>query len=342
MNDNGPLVSVEQLTVAIPARRGGGYAVRDLSLRLEAGQAVGIVGESGSGKSMTARALLGLLPPGVTVTGGTVRVDSQDVLSMRPRDRAAFCARTFGYVPQDPLATLNPVLTVGEQITESGRLRRGAAGRRQAAKEILRGYGLRPGQSREQQEAASLLAMARISEPQSRARQYPHQFSGGMRQRAIIAAALAGRPRLLIADEPTTALDASVERQVLDLLLELRRDAGTALLLISHDLNVVAVTCEYVYVLYGGRLLEEGPTQSVLRRPRSPYTASLLAATPSFEAPTHDIQRHSGTRTPGSDGCPFATTCPRVIAQCPTDFPPATMADDEEHRFWCHNPLPTS
>ncbi|MER5867402.1 ABC transporter ATP-binding protein [Kitasatospora sp. NPDC002040] len=273
-------------------------AVREVSFTLDRGECLAVVGESGSGKSVTARSLVGLTGAGSAVTARRLEFDGTDLTALGEAGWRAVRGRRIGLVLQDALTSLDPLRTVGAEVAEPLRVH-GLAERAERA-------GL----------AAALLGRAGVPEPDRRAAQYPHQLSGGLRQRALIASALAGSPDLLIADEPTTALDVTVQAQVLELLAELRR-GGTALLLISHDLSVVARTADRVAVMYGGRIVESGPTARLLAEPRHPYTRALLAAVPGpatrgrrLAVPVLDRPR------PGPDGCPYAARCDRADRTC--------------------------
>lgn len=257
------LLKVNQLTVM----RGEDVALVDnVSLTLEAGEMLGLVGESGSGKTVTCRALMRLLPgAGLRITGGEVLLDGRDILSLSEGQMSAVRGREIGMIFQNPTSHLNPVMTIGEQIAESRRLHF-AANRRQAREDAL-----------------ALLRQVGIPDPQNRLNSYPHEFSGGMRQRAMIAVALAPEPRLLIADEPTTALDVTVQMQILRLLSDLRAELGLAVIMITHDLGVVAQTCDRIAVMYGGRLCEVGGKREVLGGPLHPYTRGLIDCQPASE-----------------------------------------------------------
>ncbi|MFG2825657.1 dipeptide ABC transporter ATP-binding protein [Kitasatospora sp. NPDC048365] len=294
------LLAVEGLDV----RFGAVHAVRDVSLTVDRGECLAVVGESGSGKSVTARTLVGLTGPGSTVTARGLCFDGEDLTRLTDPQWRAVRGRRIGLVLQDALTSLDPLRTVGAEVAEPLRVHRLAA------------HAERPARVRE------LLTGAGIPDPERRAAQHPHQLSGGLRQRALIASALAGEPDLLIADEPTTALDVTVQAQVLDLLDGLRRE-GTALLLISHDLSVVARLADRVAVMFGGRIVETGPTERLLAEPRHPYTRALLAAVPGG--------RTRGRRlavppvdgpAPGPDGCPYASRCPAADAVCREALPP--------------------
>jgi oligopeptide/dipeptide ABC transporter ATP-binding protein len=334
------LLVVEGLSIDFPGRGGARVpALHDLSLTIPRGGSVGLVGESGSGKTMTALAILGLAPPAAEVRARALTFEGRDLTTLGARELRRLRGERIGYIPQDPLGALNPVLVVGDQMTEVERMHP-ARGRPRAARETLRAYGFGARSRRTVDRAAELLEQVRIPEARSRATQYPHQFSGGMRQRAIIASALSRSPSLVVADEPTTALDATVEAQVLELLADLRAERHLAMLLVSHDLNVVSWHCDHVYVLYGGRLLEHGPTEQLFRRPRQPYTAALIAATPDLTRPPRPRERlHAGrARDPLAPGCPFVARCPQALPICSQRFPQTTEAGPG-HRFACHNPL---
>jgi len=273
-----PVLAVNDLVVG-PAH-GGEALLRGVSIAVRPGQSVGLVGESGSGKTLTALAAIGALPRGLVRRAGTTQAVGQRISLLSPAALRQLLARDIGAVPQDPLAALDPLFSVGDQITEPGRLA-GRGGWREAA----RGWS---GAPPDRETATRLLGSVGIAEPERRARQYPHQFSGGMRQRALIAAATSLAPRLVIADEPTTALDASLERQILDLLRNRVLADGGALLLITHDLNLVAWYCDYAYVMAAGTVVEHGPTERLFRTPRHLVTRGLLtsARCPAAAAPT--------------------------------------------------------
>jgi oligopeptide/dipeptide ABC transporter ATP-binding protein len=331
------VLAVRDLTV----RAGGREVVDGVSLRVGEGESVGIVGESGSGKSLTARAVLDLLPPGVGRTGGSVVFRDRELTGLAEPALRRLRGPEIGYVPQDPLASLDPLLTVGEQLTEVLRVHRpGRRGPASDAVEILAGFGIRRRRGRMFAQAAELLEQVGIDRPRERARQYPGDFSGGMRQRAVIAAAIALKPALMVADEPTTALDATVERGVLDLLRRLREDIGMALLLVSHDLDVIAWTCERAYVFYRGQVMETGPVGALIEAPRHPYTAALIESSGLLKAGETRQRTTARERVaePGA-GCPFAPRCPRALPVC-ADVRPGAAGAGPDHEFWCHNPRP--
>jgi len=256
---SGNILEVRSLATSFATARGPVHAVRDVSFDIGAGEIVGLVGESGSGKTATAQSVMQLLPSHATVEG-SIRFGGRDLAALDRQQLRAVRGRDISMIFQDPMTSLNPVLTIGTQFLD-----------------VLRAHGTvtRPGA---RARGVELLGLVGIPEPALRMQQYPHQMSGGMRQRALIALALANEPRLLIADEPTTALDVTVQAGILRLLVELRDRIGMSILLVTHDLGVVSETCDRVLVMYGGRLVEAGAVRSVLRAPRHPYTAALLSS----------------------------------------------------------------
>ncbi|HEV7265282.1 MAG TPA: ABC transporter ATP-binding protein [Falsiroseomonas sp.] len=300
------LLRVENLSVAFGPTR----VLEDLSLDIAEGEVLGVVGESGSGKSMTALAVMGLLPIGGRVAAGRIIFEGNDITHLPEREMQRLRGARMAMIFQEPMASLNPVLTVGEQIAEVLRRHRGL-GRRAA-----------------HNEAVALLKLVEIAAAERRVDEYPHQLSGGMRQRAMIAIALACRPRLLIADEPTTALDATVQAGILDLLRGLRRELGMAVLLITHDLGVVSDICERVVVMYAGRVAETGDAATIFAQPSHPYTRALLAAIPRLEGPIGALPAIAGVVPAPADfppGCRFAPRCPHALPACEA-APPALRA----------------
>jgi peptide/nickel transport system ATP-binding protein len=304
---------------AVPVVHGVGFSLPRFSR-------TGLIGESGSGKTVTALALMGLLPDGLRAEGSalfSLGGPAVDLLSLRERELCRLRGDRIAMVFQEPMTALNPLMRVGEQIAEPLRVHRGLR-RAEAAGEALR-----------------LLERVQVPEAAERLRAYPHQLSGGQRQRAMIAMAVACSPDLLIADEPTTALDVTVQAQVLSLLGRLVTEERATLLLITHDLPVVAQLCDRVLVMYGGRIVEEGPTAAVFGRPRHPYTRGLLDAIPPLDEdlPDRHLRAIPGT-VPGlgefPSGCPFRTRCPRADERC-LAMPPA---EGGEHRAACWHPLP--
>ena len=302
-----PLLEVTDLRVTLNTALGRVDALRGVSFALERGQTLGLIGESGCGKSLTALALMGLLPDGAQVTG-SIRLDHTELTSLPERDWCGLRGRRIGMVFQEPMTALNPLHTVGQQIAEPLRLHRGL--------------------SRNQARAEALHLLERVQMPQAATRlnAYPHQLSGGQRQRVVIAIALACGPELLIADEPTTALDASLQREVLDLIGELVREDGMGLLLISHDLGVMADRVSQLLVMYGGTVVESGPTAAVFERLAHPYTQGLFAARPRLGLPRGSRLATLAGRVPAladmPPGCPFADRCPRVVDECRAAPPP--------------------
>ena len=300
------LLEVRDLTIAFPSAK----PVRALNFSINARETVAIVGESGSGKSLTALGLMGLLPSNATIPDGRVVFDGRDLVQLPDSDYRKIRGRDIAMIFQEPMTSLNPVIPVGRQISEVVRLH----------------HGLSPQAAR--QRAIELLDLVRIPDPQRRIDEYPHQFSGGMRQRVMIAIAVACSPKLLIADEPTTALDVTIQAQVLDLLDKLRRDLDMALLLITHDLGVVAEWADRVVVMYAGRKVEEAQYTELFQTPRHPYTRGLLNASPRLSAELH-YTRSRLAEIPGSItsagktyGCAFAPRCPQQIASCHSHLPP--------------------
>jgi peptide/nickel transport system ATP-binding protein len=318
------LLEVDDLAVTF-SRRGlePFKAVDGVSFAVEPGRTVGLVGESGCGKSVTSLAIMGLLPArGARVTG-RVSFEGTDLLRLSTREMRDRRGRDIGMIFQDPLSSLNPVIPIGLQVTEVLRRHRGMKG--DTAKK----------------EAASLLQSVGIPDPTRRLKEYPHQLSGGMRQRALIAIALACQPRLLIADEPTTALDVTIQAQILALLKRLVEETGTALIMITHDLGVVAGLCDTVNVLYAGRVVETAERHRLFGEPRHPYTHGLLASVPRLDAPRGEplrpIRGAVSDNIPWDTGCAFAPRCDHRIDPC-TETTPA-LEDDGLRLLRCYNPV---
>ncbi|MFD4510667.1 dipeptide ABC transporter ATP-binding protein, partial [Streptomyces sp. NPDC058457] len=310
----GPVLEVRGLTVAFGGgrRRPAVPVVRGVDLALRPGEVLGLVGESGAGKSLTALSLLGLAPPGARV-GGSVRLLGEEVLGRPERELAGIRGRLIAMVFQDPLHAFTPVLRVGDQIAEALRIHERPCPRRETA---LR-------------RAVELLDFVGLPQPSRAARALPHQLSGGMLQRAMIAMAVANRPAVLVADEPTSALDVTVQAQVLEALAAARRETGAALLLVTHDLGVVAGAADRVAVLYAGRVVETGPVEAVLCRPRMPYTLGLVGSVPRLDARMPPTPVPGTAPAPGTTGpgCPFAPRCPLAEPECRTAEPPLTGVD---------------
>ena len=314
-----PLLEVADLRVTLPTARGPAEALRGVSFALEAGETLGLIGESGCGKSLTALALMGLLPDGAQVAG-SVRFDSVELTT---QDEAAWCrlrGNRIAMVFQEPISALNPLHPVGRQIAEPLRVHKGLS------------------ESAARAEALRLLERVQMPQAAQRLAAYPHQLSGGQRQRVLIACALACGPELLIADEPTTALDASVQREVLRLIAELVREDGMGLLLISHDLGLMADSVQRMLVMYGGAVVESGPTAALFARAAHPYTQGLHAARPRLNTPRGTRLATIAGRVPGlldlPAGCAFADRCPRMIDAC-RSAPPAAVRVGAGHEARC-------
>ena len=263
-----PVIDIRNLS----ARSAAGPILRDVSLSVNAGEVMALVGESGAGKSTIAKALLGILPAGIKVTGGNILFEGTDLLALSPARLREMLGVRIALIPQDPLTSLNPSRRIGDQLTDGLRLRAGM-NRKQAFDKAL-----------------SLLDDVHIREPERVLARYPHELSGGMRQRVLIAQAFSLNPHVIIADEPTTALDVTVQKQVLRLIRDMQREHRTTLLFVTHDLGVVAQICDRMTVLYGGKVLEQGNTAEILQNPQSPYTRALLAASPRYDRPEQDLK----------------------------------------------------
>jgi peptide/nickel transport system ATP-binding protein len=302
------LLDVHNLSVQLQTQRGPAKAVRELSFSLEKGQTLGLIGESGCGKSITAMALMGLLPERA-LTFGSIAFDGQELVGLPDAAMRRLRGNRIGMIFQEPMTALNPVHTIVHQVAEPLMLHRGATAR--AAR----------------QEAIALLERVGITDAARRADAYPHQFSGGQRQRITIAMALACGPDLLIADEPTTALDVTIQGQILDLIADLVHERGMALLLISHDLGVIAENVAHMMVMYGGRVMESGPTATVFAGMRHPYTRGLFGARPQLGAPRGTrLSTIEGSVPELADlapGCPFAGRCPQAGPECAETQPTA-------------------
>jgi peptide/nickel transport system ATP-binding protein len=316
-----PLLQVRELSTQFVGRAGVVQAVDGVSFDVQAGEIVGLVGESGSGKSVTGYSILGLIDPPGRISGGSVRLDGQELIGLPRQQLRALRGRRIAMVFQDPMSTLNAVLTVWAQM----RLAMLAHGK--------------PTTAEMRRRAVDALSKVGIPDPERRLEAYPHELSGGMRQRVAIAIAFLNHPGLVICDEPTTALDVSIQAQILVEMKQLVREAGVSLVWISHDLATVSVLASRLMVMYAGRLIEEGPTDEVLRRPRHPYTQGLIDSLPSRAAPGRDLLQIPGS-TPSllalPAGCAFRERCSRASATC-TTAPAASTAGDR--RWRCHHPL---
>jgi len=297
------VLSIENLQVAFPAGGRDVLAANEVNLAVGAGEIVGLIGESGSGKSVTCRAVLGLVPFPGRVIGGRIRFGERDLLGLTDAELRRVRAQELGMIFQDPFSSLNPVQRVGDQLMETLTV------------------NLRLGRAAARAEAADLVSAVGLTDARRLLASYPHELSGGMRQRIMIALATAARPRLLIADEPTTALDVTTQARILELLTRLRRVMGMAILLVSHDFGVIAETCDRVAVMYAGHIVEQGPVDSVYRRSEHPYTQALLRSIPSLaSAVTRTPRQTIGGQPPDladlPPGCPFAPRCPHVRPAC--------------------------
>jgi peptide/nickel transport system ATP-binding protein len=318
------LLSVEDIVVDLPTPRGNLRAVDRVNLTVGAGQTLGVVGESGCGKTMLSRAILQLLPKKAKLTG-RVMFDGQDLVSLDREALRKLRGRSLAVVFQDPMTSLNPVLTIGTQLIET-----------------LQEH-LELDLSSARKRSVELLAAVGIPAPEQRLQQYPHQLSGGMRQRVAIAIALSCEPKLLIADEPTTALDVTIQAQILDLLAREQRRRHMAMILITHDLGVVAGRTDEVAVMYAGRVVERAPTPALFKKMRMPYTEALLAAIPKLDAAPHTMLPAISGRPPDPTrpikGCSFSPRCRYAVARCHEEKPALTEAETPAHQFACFHPI---
>jgi peptide/nickel transport system ATP-binding protein len=295
------LLEVDQLRVEFPTRRGTLTAVDDVSLQIKEGEVLGVVGESGAGKSMTGNAIIGLLEPPGRIAGGEIRLDGKRIDNLPYEEMRKIRGAQIGAIFQDPLTSLNPLYSVGQQLVETIRTHSdmSAAAARSRALDLLNEVGIPA-------------ATQRIDH-------FPHQFSGGMRQRVVIALALSANPRLIIADEPTTALDVSIQAQIIALLKRLCRDHGTAVMLVTHDMGVIAETADRVAVMYAGRIAEIGPVADVIKRAKHPYTDGLMGSIPVVGQQTERLAQIDGAMprlTAIPTGCAFNPRCPKVFEKC--------------------------
>ncbi|TKT82431.1 ABC transporter ATP-binding protein [Aquamicrobium sp. LC103] len=322
-NGHDPMLSVRGLQVVLPAGNSWAYAVRGVDISLDQHSTLGLVGESGCGKSMTGRVLLGLLPKSAKVFG-QVMFGGRNLLDLTETQFNEIRGREIAMIFQDPMTALNPVLTIGMQITEV----------------LVRKLGMSGAAA--ENEAVRLLDQVRIPSSRARLRSFPHELSGGMRQRVVIAAGIATRPKLLIADEPTTALDVSVQAEILQLLTSLRKELGIAIILISHDFGVISRISDEVAVMYSGRIVERGPVRDIYHRPRHPYTQGLLRAIPRIDFTDEWMPTIEGVVPSAIElirGCAFAPRCPRRRDECEATLPPLTLTDGRRLNA-CFNPVP--
>ncbi len=322
---SGPLLEVTDLTMAFKTERGLARAVDGVSFTLEQGKTLGIVGESGSGKTVLSRTIMGLITSGSAVSGGSVRFEGTEVLDEGSMQDV--WGTSMAMIFQDAMTSLNPVMRIGNQITESLR------------------HHLDMGRSEADETATALLRSVGIPSPEKRLRVYPHELSGGMRQRVMIAIALACGPKLLFADEPTTALDVTVQAQILDLLQEQQRERFMAVILVTHDLGVVAGRTDDIAVMYAGRIVEKAPTATLFSEMRHPYTQALLQSIPKLTDPSHTRLTAIPGRPPDivnpPSGCNFAPRCPYAQPRCREEEPALVESGSAGHFFACHFPVGT-
>lgn len=316
-----PVLKVSDLRIVFRTRGNTIHAVNGVSFEVQPGELLAVVGESGSGKSVTMMSLMKLLPsPPAEIVSGTARLAGRDLLTLKGEELRDVRGGEVGFIFQDPMTSLNPVLTVGFQVIEPLRAHLGLS-RKQAF-----------------DRAVALLAMVGIPSPAQRMRDYPHQLSGGMRQRVMIAIAVACNPKVLIADEPTTALDVTIQAQILDLVRKLRHEIGMAAIWISHDLGVVAGIADRVLVMYGGFVVENAPVQDLFERPQHPYTKALLGTLPTPSGESQERLRSIGGKPPllttHPSSCPFAPRCPNAFARCSAENP-ALIAFEAGHDVAC-------
>ena len=319
-----PLLDVRELYVSLATRHGTVRPLIGVSLSIDPGQILGVIGESGSGKSMTARAVLGLLPERISRTEGSIQFAGQQLVGRTDRQMRRVRGRDIALVLQDPMRSLDPTMRVGTQVVEA-----------------IRVHDRRVSSAAARARTLELLRAVQLADPQRCARSFPHELSGGMAQRVTIAQALAGQPKLLVADEPTTALDVTTQAQILALLVSLRDRLGMAIMLITHDMGIAAQHADQVAVMYAGRVVERAPARALFDRPRMPYTRALLDAIPSLRGARGTLRAIQGSppdllQRPA--GCSFQPRCRQAHPRCLTDPPPLTRAPDT-HDYACWFPL---
>lgn len=315
------LLDVRRLVVEFPGRRGTLRALDEVSFEIAPGEILGVVGESGAGKSLTGAAIIGLLEPPGRVAGGEILLDGRRIDNLPPDALRKIRGRQIGAIFQDPLTSLNPLYTVGRQLTET----------------IMTHLPVGPAEARRR--AIALLGDTGIPAPAQRIDHFPHQFSGGMRQRVVIALALAAEPRLIVADEPTTALDVSIQAQIITLLKTLCRERGAAVMLITHDMGVIAETCDRVAVMYAGRVAEIGPVHDVIHRPAHPYTAGLMACIPDMSQDRERLNQIDGAMPRLNaipPGCAFHPRCTQAFDRCHAQRPDLMPAGATRAACWLH------
>ncbi len=315
------ILSVDRLKVQFPTRRGALTAVDDISFSIAPGEVLGVVGESGAGKSITGMAVIGLLEPPGRISAGEVRLEGRRIDNLPHEALRRIRGRRIGVIFQDPLTSLNPLYTIGQQLEET----------------ILTHLDLSPRAARDR--ALSLLREVGIPAPEARYGSYPHHFSGGMRQRVVIALALAAEPRLLIADEPTTALDVSIQAQIIALIKRLAAERGAAVMLITHDMGVIAETAHRVAVMYAGRIAEIGPVREVIHAPRHPYTVGLMGSIPKIGTHQSRLMQIEGSMPRLNAipaGCAFNPRCPKRFERCGVERPGLLDAGTSRAACWLH------
>ena len=316
------LLQVKNLVVEFPSRHGTLRALDDISFDIAPGEILGVVGESGAGKSLTGAAIIGLLEPPGRVASGQIVLEGQRIDQLSADEMRHIRGRKIGAIFQDPLTSLNPLYTIGRQLTET----------------ILAHLPVTPKEAR--QRAIQLLKDTGISAAEERIDHYPHQFSGGMRQRVVIALALAAEPQLIVADEPTTALDVSIQAQIISLLKKVCKDRGAAVMLITHDMGVIAETCDRVAVLYAGRVAEIGPVHQVINHPAHPYTAGLMASIPDMESDREHLNQIDGAMPRLNaipSGCAFNPRCPKSFERCLRERPELVTVGTNQVACWLHD-----
>jgi len=323
MNQSETLLEIKDLCVEFKTMAGTVHAVDHLSYTLHRGEKLGIVGESGSGKSVSSLAMMQLIPnPPGKVTGGQILYNGKDLVKLSEREMQKIRGNEISMIFQEPMTSLNPIIRCGKQIAESLRLHRGMK-----KKEAM-------------EEAIKMMQAVGIANPQARAYEYPHQMSGGMRQRVMIAMALACQPQILIADEPTTALDVTIQAQILDLIRDLNQEMNTSVVFITHDLGVVSELCDTVIVMYNGHIVEKAPTADIFREPLHPYTQGLLSAIPRItkeRKPLSTIEGMVPNPVERIKGCRFWPRCPKACARCRKEEPPVfSVGEDRQVRCWLY------
>jgi len=322
MSGQNPLLEVRHLRVEFPTRRGTLVAIDDVSFTISAGEVLGVVGESGAGKSMTGAAIIGLLEPPGRIAAGEILLDGRRIDNLRYEDMRRIRGKEIGAIFQDPLTTLNPLYTVGRQLAET----------------MTTHLPITPAEARKR--AIGWLDLVGIPAAAQRIDSYPHEFSGGMRQRVVIALALCAEPRLIVADEPTTALDVSIQAQIIALLKSLAREKGTAMMLVTHDMGVIAETADRVAVMYAGRIAEIGPVRNVVKQASHPYTVGLMGSIPPLDRRVERLAQIDGAMPRLSaipKGCAYNPRCPKAFARCSQDRPDLLPAGATQAACWLYD-----